>query len=235
MLTVIFCNLFWLFLLGCAVLLFWFQSFVSSLGKPLGILQFIAVKFFCCFIQLHVLYGFINRRCLYPPRLIRFTWRGSWQWNQTRVILKTIIQSFKCHHKSGDWWGRMMEQLLYPALGTLFWVLFYDFFFIFEKSLFFRGEYPCGCKLSRLTLNVWLFTRIRYTILTLIINSLKTNIKWSGDSQRNYYNIWKANISGKKVKIWSILQLNCKNVFQQKFSKMSPGIRLYKLILFCAT
>lgn len=123
MLAVIFCNLFWLFLLGCAV-------FVSSFGKPLGILQLIAVKFFCCFIQLHVLYGFINRRGLYPPRLIRFTWRGSWQWNQTRVILKTIIQSFKCHHKSGDWWGKMMEQLLYPALGALFWVVFHFFFYL---------------------------------------------------------------------------------------------------------
>lgn len=143
-----------------------FKVFVSSFGKPLGILQLIAVKFFCCFIQLHVLYGFINRLGLYPPRLIRFTWRGSWQWNQTRVILKTIIQSFKCHHKSGDWWGKMMEQLLYPALGALFWVVFH--FFSIWKITVSGGEYPCGCKLSRLSLNVWLFTRIRDTILTLI-------------------------------------------------------------------
>lgn len=125
-------------------------------------------NFCCCFIQLHVLYGFINRRCLYPPWLIRFTWRGSWQWNQTRAILKTIIQSFKCHHKVViD--EAMMEQLLYPALGNLFWVLFHDFFYL-KNHFVSGGEYPCVCKLSRLTLNVWLhvFTKIRYTILTLI-------------------------------------------------------------------
>lgn len=153
----------------CWVVLYYyfdFKVFVSSFGKPLGILQLIAVKFFCCFIQLHVLYGFINRRCLYPPRLIRFTWRGSWQWNQTRVILKTIIQSFKCHHKSGDWWGKMMEQLLYPALGALFWVVFHFFFYL--KNHCFRRWISLWMLTIRLTLKVWLFTRIRDTILTLI-------------------------------------------------------------------
>lgn len=92
-------------------------------------------NFCCCFIQLHVLYGFINRRCLYPPWLIRFTWRGSWQWNQTRAILKTIIQSFKCHHKSSDWWGNDGTVTLpctgKPILGFVSW-----FFLIWKITLF---------------------------------------------------------------------------------------------------
>lgn len=157
-------------------------------------------NFCCCFIQLHVLYGFINRRCLYPPWLIRFTWRGSWQWNQTRAILKTIIQSFKCHHKSGDWWGNDGTVTLpctgKPILGFVSW-----FFFNLKNHFVSGGEYPCVCKLSRLTLNVWLhvFTKIRYTILTLISIFL-TKYQTIRFSQRNYYNIWNANISGKKVK-----------------------------------
>lgn len=168
-----------------------FKVFVSSFGKPLGILQLIAVKFLCCFIQLHVLYGFINRRGLYPPRLIRFTWRGSWQWNQTRVILKTIIQSFKCHHKSGDWWGKMMEQLLYPALGALFWVVFH-IFFLFERSLFQEVNILVDVNYHAL---VWTCGYLpEYETQYWHSYQFFKNTKWSGVSQTNYYDIWNANI-----------------------------------------
>lgn len=77
--------------------------------------------------------------------------------NLSNAIIKVVIDE------------AMMEQLLYHALGNLFWVLFHDFFYL-KNHFVSGGEYPCVCKLSRLTLNVWLhvFTKIRYTILTLI-------------------------------------------------------------------
>lgn len=108
--------------------------------------------------------------------------------NLSNAIIKVVIDE------------AMMEQLLYPALGTYSGFCFM-IFFIWKITLFQGVKYPCVCKLSRLTLNVWLhvFTKIRYTILTLISIFL-TKYQTIRFSQRNYYNIWNANISGKKVK-----------------------------------
>lgn len=44
--------------------------------------------------------------------------------NLSNAIIKVVIDE------------AMMEQLLYPALGNLFWVLFHDFFLIWKITLF---------------------------------------------------------------------------------------------------
>lgn len=85
--------------------------------------------------------------------------RPEWFWKQlsnlSNAIIKVVIDEAR-------WWNSYSTLHWEPYSGLCF------IFFSIWKITVSGGEYPCGCKLSRLSLNVWLFTRIRDTILTLI-------------------------------------------------------------------
>lgn len=65
-----------------------------------------------------------------------------------------------------------MEQLLYPALGALFWVVF-DIFFLFERSLFQEVNILVDVNYTPYSESVVIYQNTRHNI-DPHINSLKT-------------------------------------------------------------